>query len=111
MDKRCRVELLGGLRVQVQERIITRFRTQKAAALLAYLAYYRERSHPREILIELLWPEVDLEVGRHRLSTALSSLRLQLEPPGVLTGSVLLADRASVGLNAQAVTTDVVEFE
>jgi len=35
MDARCRIELLGGLRVHQGEREITRFRTQKAAALLA----------------------------------------------------------------------------
>jgi class 3 adenylate cyclase len=42
---------------------------------------------------------------------ALSSLRHQLEPPGVPQGAVLIADRNSVKLNPAAVTTDVAEFE
>ena len=56
MDARCRIEMLGRLRVQQGERVITRFSTQKTGALLGYLAYYRERAHPAEMLIELLWP-------------------------------------------------------
>ena len=63
------------------DRVIDRFRTQKNASLLAYLAFHLHLSHPREALIELLWPECDPAVGRDRLSTALTSLRRQLEPP------------------------------
>jgi predicted ATPase/DNA-binding SARP family transcriptional activator len=111
VDAPWRIELLGGLRAVQGERVFTRFRTQKNAELLAYLAIHPGRAHPREGLIELLWPECDLDAGRNRLSTALSTLRHQLEPPGVPAGAVLQADRASVGLNAQAVTTDVAEFE
>jgi DNA-binding SARP family transcriptional activator len=51
MNGRWQIQLFGGLREEQGERSITRFRTQKAAALLAYLAYYRKQSHPREILI------------------------------------------------------------
>ncbi len=112
MDGQCRIELLGGLRVVQGDRTITRFRTHKTAELLAYLAYFHRRSHPREILIDLLWPESDLDAGRHSLSMALSSLRPLLEPPGIMSdGSVLLADRNSVRLNPAVVTTDVADFE
>jgi DNA-binding SARP family transcriptional activator len=45
------------------------------------------------------------------LRQALSSLRGQLEPPGVPAGSVLFADRHTVRLNPDAVTTDVAAFE
>src|SRR5438552_18676358 len=102
-----RIELFGGLRVQVGERLITRFQTRKTASLLAYLAYYLERSHPRDILIDLLWPDADPGAGRHRLSMAPSSLRRQLEPPGIPAGAVLQADRFLVRLNPAAVRTDV----
>jgi len=55
MDVRCRIELLGRLRVKQGEREITRFRTQKTGALLGYLAYHLERTHPREVLMDILW--------------------------------------------------------
>ena len=54
MHTRSRVRLLGGLCIEQADRIITHFRTQKTGALLAYLVYYRERSHPREQLIDRL---------------------------------------------------------
>jgi predicted ATPase/DNA-binding SARP family transcriptional activator len=110
MDTPWRIEMLGGLRAVQGDRVMTRFRTQKTGLLLAYLAYYPYRSHPREALIDLLWSESDIAAGRQSLSQALSSLRRQLEPPGVPTGSVLIADRACVQLSPAAVTTDVAAF-
>src|SRR5437588_11925454 len=103
----CRIELLGELRVLQGDRVVTRFRTEKTGALLGYLAYYLDRRHPRETLIELLWPEDDPDAGRHKLSVALSSLRQELEPPGVPDGSVLITDRVLVSLNPATVTTDL----
>ena len=112
MNYTCRIELLGGLCLEQGGQTITRFRTHKTAELLAYLAYFRERAHPREVLIDLFWPENDVDAGRHSLSMALSALRPQLEPPGTAAdGSVLVADRHSVGLNPAIVVTDVMEFE
>ena len=40
-----------------------------------------------------------VDAGRHNLSVALSSLRQQLEPPGIPDGAVLAADRFSVRLD------------
>ncbi|HLK60608.1 MAG TPA: tetratricopeptide repeat protein [Chthonomonadaceae bacterium] len=111
MEPHCRIELLGGLRVRQGERLISRFRTHKVGALLAFLAYHPEPAHHRETLMTLLWPDVPPEAARNSLSNALSSLRHQLEPPGVPMGMVLLADRFTVGLNGAAIQTDVAEFE
>ena len=63
MQVQWRIELLGGLHARqgrasdASVRIISRFRRQKTGALLAYLAFYRDQTHPREVLCELLWPE------------------------------------------------------
>lgn len=111
MKQQWNITLLGTLKAKQGERTITRFRTQKTASLLAYLAYHRHKSHPRELLIELLWPEAEPESGRHNLSLALSSLRNQLEPPGVVSGSVIVADRWAVELNPESFSTDVATFE
>ncbi len=108
---RCRIELLGGVRIVQGKQTVSRFRTQKTAWLLAYLALRPDRGHPREELIDLFWPELPPEDGRNNLSTALSSLRRQLEPTGVSPESVLQADRLQVRLNPDAVSTDVAEFE
>src|SRR5579871_454339 len=109
MATRCYIQLLGGLQVQQGDQVVSRFRTQKTASLLAYLAYFRKRAHQRDDLIALFWPEADPEAGRTSLRTALSSLRRQLEPPGA-GGSVLVAGRESVQLHAHTVSTDVEQF-
>jgi DNA-binding SARP family transcriptional activator len=106
-----RIQLLGGLRAEEDNRVIEHFRTQKCAVLFAYLACHLQRSHPREELVELLWPESEPHAGRNNLSKELSWLRGELEPPGVTFGAVLPADRANVRLNPAAVTTDYAQFE
>jgi predicted ATPase/DNA-binding SARP family transcriptional activator len=111
MDSQCSIELFGGIRVEQGKRVITRFRTQKTASLIAYLAYFGDRMHAREVLIDMLWPgATSSEAGRTSLSVALSSLRSQLEPPEVPAHSLLLADRQSVGLSS-LVVTDTSRFE
>lgn len=111
MDSPWRIELLGGLRAQRGPYIITRFATSRVAALLARLCLLPSQSHPREELIDLLWPDADLDAGRNNLRVALASLRRQLEPPDVPPYSVLIADRSCVRLNPAACRSDVTDFE
>jgi predicted ATPase len=106
-----RIELLGGLRVVGAGRLVTAFESRKTAALLAYLALHPERLQAREVLVGLLWPEIELSVGRNRLKQSLASLRRQLEPPGVAAGAVLVADRFGIGVRSEAVTVDVALWE
>src|SRR5437762_3283528 len=111
MDTQWRIELLGRLRATQGDHVVSRFRARRTGALLAYLAYHLDRPHPREVLIELLWPQTEPSSGRNNLSRELSSLRRQLEPPGVPAGAVVVADRDSVQLNPAACATDVQAFE
>jgi predicted ATPase/DNA-binding SARP family transcriptional activator len=111
VDSPWLIQLLGGLCAERDDRVIRRFRTQKTAALFAYLAYHGAISHPREVLTQIFWPDDDPDAGRHKLRMALSSLRRQLEPPGVPAGAVIAADRAGVQLNPIACVTDVAAFQ
>jgi predicted ATPase/DNA-binding SARP family transcriptional activator len=111
MNVYCRIELLGGLSLERAGDRITRFQTQKTAALLAFLAYHAGQSVPRETLLELLWPEADPVAGRNRLSTALSTLRRHVEPPGIPAGALIVANHAEVRMRSDLLTTDVAEFE
>ncbi len=104
------IEMLGGLRAVRGDRVIERFTRRSVAALLARLAYPPIRNHPRDELIELLWPEIDPVAGRHNLRQTLLSLRRQLEPPGVPRGGVIDADHSNIGLNPGAIVVDVSEF-
>src|SRR5688500_7744696 len=105
-----RIELFGGLKLRQGDRFITRFPTQKVASLLAYLALHSDRVHPREQLADLLWPDADVDSGRHNLRQALLSLRRLLEPPGTPPNTVLVADRTSVRLEPSAIEVDSARF-
>lgn len=111
MDFQCRIEMFGQLKVIRADQELTRFRTHKIGWILAYLALHREQSVPRERLIDLFWPEMDLDTGRGNLNNALSSLRRQLDLSNTLENGVLVADRQSVRLDPQTVRTDVQDFE
>ncbi len=106
-----RIEMLGWLRATSGELTHSRFSTRQTASLLAYLALHLRRDHPREELVEILWPGSDPAASKNRLSQALASLRRQFEPPGLAKGSVLVGDYRSVRLNPEAVVTDVGEYE
>ena len=103
--------MLGWMRAQSGDLTVTRFRTQKTALLLARLALFPKRTHPREVLADLLWPDADQDAGRNNLKQSLAILRRLLEPPGTPAGSVLIADRGEVRLNPAAFSTDVADFE
>ncbi|HLK54967.1 MAG TPA: tetratricopeptide repeat protein [Chthonomonadaceae bacterium] len=110
VDPRCRVEMLGPFRIVRDDQVLSRIARRKAVLLLAFLAI-RPGLHAREYLTHLLWPDLDLPEGRDNLSTTLGSLRSQLEPTGVRRGSVLIASHTQIGLNPEAVLTDVALFE
>ena len=106
-----RMTLFGTLAASTDVCRIERFRTKQVGLLLAFLAYFPERPHTREELADRLWPDSAPEQARANLRVALSSLRRQMEPPGVPTGSVLDADRACLRLRPGSFTTDTAAFQ
>lgn len=105
------ISLLGGLSVQYREQVLTRFEMRRAGALLARLAYYPQRSHPREELTEMLWPDEDAENTRSRFRQVLTSLRHSMDSLGASSADLLLADRVQVHLHADLFSTDVGNLE
>ena len=106
---RWTVRLLGAIEAECPQRSIRRWPTRAVAALLARLALAPDRQHPREELVELLWPGVALEVGRNRLRQALSTLKGLLEADA---GAPLIqADRLALRLAPGMLDCDVRDFE
>ncbi|WP_309721063.1 AAA family ATPase [Armatimonas sp.] len=102
-----RIELCDGVSVHCGEAKITKFRTQKAARLLAYLALH-PGSHSREKLVELFWPELELDAARNGLSYTLLYLRNPLEKElGQPEGSLIQATRTTICLVPGSFTTDL----
>ncbi len=90
---------------------VTRWPSRACAVLLGRLALNPNRVHPREELVELLWPGVPPDSGRARLRQTLSTLRGLLEPAGGTQPTLLVADRQTLRLNPGALECDVLRFE
>ena len=103
------VRLLGALEARRGALVISHFPTRAAGALLARLALQPERAHPREELVELLWPGAAPEVGRNRLRQTLSTLKSVLQAGG--GGDALQADRSSIRALPGALACDVRLFD
>ena len=108
---RWQIRLLGGLQARCGSRDIHHFPSRAVALLLARLASAPERVQPREELIDLLWPGVDLGVGRNRLRQVLSTLKRLLEGDAAGASPVLQADRMNVRVVAGALDSDVQQLE
>lgn len=103
------VRLLGVVEAQGQGRTLNRWPSRAAALLLARLALAPDRIHPREELVDLLWPGAPLEVGRNRLRQVLSTLKTLLESE---TGvRVIEADRHALRVAPGAMRCDARDFE
>ena len=104
------INLFGELRILREGEVRLHLRPNKSAVLLSCLALSPHRDHPREALMERLWPEVDPVAGRNRLKQTLSVLRGELEAAGIASQAILVVGRATLRL-APGVTTDVDAFE
>jgi predicted ATPase len=105
-----RMELLGGLRVACQDTVVTRFRTQRAALLLAYLCLH-PRQHSRDELCDIFWSESHIEDARTSLRQALSQIRHAFKDAELDHETLLHFDgNHTVGVWGENITTDVAEF-
>jgi DNA-binding SARP family transcriptional activator len=109
------IQLFGGLIATAGNgsEVITRFRSQRYAALLSYLVLYPNRQHSREELADMLWPESDADTSRTNLRTALASLRRQMEGHAITRGGEVIrtVGRTHLQIVPEAVATDVEQFE
>ena len=78
--KRLEIRLLGGFEVRRDGAVVGGFESQKARALLAFLALHPDEKIPRERLANLLWSERPDDSARRNLRQALYSLRSVLNP-------------------------------
>ncbi len=107
---RFSLQLFGRLNLTLDGAPYTAFRSDKARALLAYLAVETDRPHRRETLAGLLWPDYSEASARQSLSQALVSLNRAShatapDPP------LLTLNHAEVQFNSAACSTDVGTFQ
>ena len=71
--KRLEIRLLGGFEVRRDGEVVSGFESQKARALLAYLALQAGERVPRERLASLLWSERPDDSARRNLRSISSA--------------------------------------
>ena len=110
MMARLSISCLGSFQVRLDGQPVTDFKSNKVRALLAYLVVEADRSHRREVLAGLLWPEWPDRDALSNLRYALSDLRGTIgdraaDPP------FLLITRSTLQFNAASDHwLDVTEF-
>lgn len=78
--KAClRMFLLGTFEVHADGKAVTRWPSRKSRMLLAYLAAEQNRLVPKDVLIELFWPDFSLPRGSNNLSIAIHQIRTTLK--------------------------------
>ena len=92
------IHLLGGLQVTLDDKPVTHFATDKARALLAYLAVHPDRPHRRDTLAGLLWPDTSSAKARHNVRQTLSYLKQAINADGD-ADTFLLVSRETVQFN------------
>ena len=85
-----------------------RFATARARALLAYLAVEGDRSHRREALADLLWPDAPEILARQNLSQDLARLRRAIDDDG--DGRYLRITATTLQFNDAGADVDVSRF-
>jgi predicted ATPase/DNA-binding SARP family transcriptional activator len=98
---RLTLHLLGPPEVHLEGEPVTGFVSDKARALLFYLAVEAERAHRRETLAGLLWPDYPERSARTNLSNTLSNLRSVLADREA-TPPYLLVTRDTIQFNARS---------
>jgi DNA-binding SARP family transcriptional activator len=106
------IRCLGSFEVVASSVPVKRWRRRAAATILKYLVTRRRPVH-RDVLLELLWPELPSDAGLNALRVAVHALRRALAPGGaagtveplITMGSAyLLNPAAGVWIDADAFT-------
>lgn len=103
---RLHINLLGGFAVAIAQQPITKFRSAKSRALLAYLAAQPERAHARPTLATLLWGDLPEDAAKTNLRIELSNLNKLLADHPALT-----IERNTVRFHAEHATVDLLDFQ
>ena len=108
---RLELSFLGTFQVKVDDRPITRFRSNNNRGLLVYLALNGERPIAREVLAALFWPDESSNNANNNLRQAIYQLRQLLGDTAEGDAPYLMATRQSVQFNcASDHTLDVSRF-
>jgi DNA-binding SARP family transcriptional activator len=102
---------LGPLQVFARDRDLGPMPNRRAKSVFKYLLLNRGRPTPKEVLMELFWPEAAASAARNNLNVAVHGLRRFLRGPDGPDTYVLFQDNAYLLNPAVEVWVDLDEFE
>jgi ATP/maltotriose-dependent transcriptional regulator MalT/DNA-binding SARP family transcriptional activator len=107
------IRLFGGFSLSVDGTDVpsSAWQSRVARDLLKMLAANRGRPLHREVLIDRLWPDDDVDKAANRLSVALTTMRSVLDPGrGRGNDFAVIADRECIQLDLDDVAVDADQF-
>jgi TolB-like protein/Flp pilus assembly protein TadD len=106
--EKLELTLLGNFRARLGPGPAIKFPTRKSRALLGYLALHPGKKQPREMLVDLFWPDRLERQGRNSLSQVITALRKGLDAAGP---SLLDIDSDGLIFNQSEAEVDALAFE
>lgn len=102
------IQCLGGLEYRLENGEIIKWRTKKAEELFALLLHYQGKGVSREIIMDILWPEMDIKKASNNLYTTSYYIRKTLEEHGF--EDMLDRDKEKYCLKIKPNQVDFIEF-
>lgn len=102
---------LGTFQVYEDELLIDNWPSRKGRSILKYLVTHREHPVPKEVLMELFWPESDPDSARNNLNVAIYGLRQALRNGYPEFSHVLFQEDCYLLNPDMMVWVDIEEFE
>jgi DNA-binding SARP family transcriptional activator len=102
--------LLGTFSFSVNDATVQNWPTGKGRAVLKYLLAHHDQPTPRDVLMDMFWPQAGPEAARNSLNVALHGLRQALK--SVTDKPVVLFEEGAYCLNPEfQIWIDVDEFD
>lgn len=107
------LSLLGSFRATLGDTPLRTFPSEKTRALLAYLAVEHQRSHPRQTLATLLWPDTTDVSARNSLRVTIHRLRTTIDGyVPKLSKDLFRVDRRTIRMMLNdSIEVDVLTFQ
>ena len=68
------VQMLGHFSITIQNSLL-KLHATRGLSLLKYLLLYHKQNTPREVLMDIFWPDADPDAARNNLNVAIHGLR------------------------------------
>ena len=109
-DDRLFVNCLGAfsIRKNPEDGENIRFRTSKAEELLAFLIHSEGRPRSKDMILDNLWPDADIDKAANNFRVTCTYIRSTLADLGYL--DILLRDHDDYSINISRINCDYIEF-